>query len=118
MPSASPSRSGSYLRTKWASPRRIRFWLLLLVILYAVLGFFAAPWLVKSMVVNTVEEDFERNLQIESVYVNPFTLTLSAHGGALNDIDDQELLHWDRLFINLAWSSIFNEGWTIKGIRL
>lgn len=118
MPSASPSRSGSYLRTKWASPRRIRFWLLLLVILYAVLGFFAAPWLVKSMVVNTVEEDFERNLQIESVYVNPFTLTLSAHGGALNDIDDQELLRWDRLFINLAWSSIFNEGWTIKGIRL
>lgn len=118
MHSGSATRSDSYLRTKWFSPRRIRFWLLLLLILYALLGFFAAPWVVKNMAVNTVEEDFDRDLQIESVRVNPFTLTLRANGVVLNDIDGHELIRWDGLFINLAWSSLFSDGWTIKNIRL
>lgn len=104
--------------TKWLSPRRIRFWLLVLLALYALLGFFALPWAVKSMAVNTAQEDFDRELQIETVRTNPFTLTLRIEGLVLKDTDDQDLVTWDRLFVNFAWSSIINRAWTFSSIRI
>ncbi|RUO25566.1 hypothetical protein CWE09_02195 [Aliidiomarina minuta] len=118
MHSVSPGQFGAYLRTKWASPRRIRFWLLILLILYTLLGFFAVPWAVEYMAVNTVEEDFERKLQIEKVRANPYTLTLRVDGLVLKDIDDQELISWERLSVDLAWSSIINRAWTFNAIRI
>ncbi|RUO31869.1 hypothetical protein CWE12_02410 [Aliidiomarina sedimenti] len=107
-----------YLRTKWASPRRIRFWLLVLLSLYTLLGFFAVPWAVHYVATNTAEQDFDRELQIEAVRANPFTLTLRVDGLVLNDIDEQELISLDRLSVNFAWASIINRAWTFNSIRL
>ncbi|RUO34834.1 DUF748 domain-containing protein [Aliidiomarina soli] len=107
-----------YLRTKWASPRRVRFWLLVLLILYTLLGFFAVPWAVHYFATNTAEQDFDRELQIESVRANPFTLTLRVDGLVLNDIDEQELISLERLSVNFAWASIINSAWTFNRIRL
>ena len=102
MHSGSSNQFGSYLRSTWLSPRRVRFWLLVLLILYTLLGFFALPWAVKSIAVNTVQDDFDRELQIESVRTNPFTLTLRIDELVLNDTDDVEMLSWDRLWVNFA----------------
>ncbi|KKO48361.1 membrane protein [Arsukibacterium sp. MJ3] len=117
MYSSSLRQFGGYLQTHWGSPRRIRFWLLALVIAYTLLGFLVLPWLVRYLAVNTVQEDFGRELRIASVQANPFTLTLRIDGVALDDIDNQQLLSWDRLFIDLGWSSIINRAWTFKTIR-
>ncbi len=118
MNSGSLRRSGGNLRTRWASPRRIRFWLLVLVILYTLLGFFGVPWVVQYVAVNTVREDFGRELRIEAVHANPYTLTLRIDGLQLDDTDDQQLLGWQRLFINLAWSGLFDRTWTFQSIQL
>jgi hypothetical protein len=117
MHSGSLRRFGGYLQTQWASPRRIRFWLLVLVILYTLLGFFALPWIIQYLAVTTAQEDFGRELRIESVQANPYTLTLRIDGVALDDIDNRQLLGWNRLFIDLAWSSIINRAWTFETIR-
>ncbi|MEX1222326.1 MAG: DUF748 domain-containing protein [Idiomarina sp.] len=118
MHSSSLNQFGSYVRTKWASPRRIRFWLLVLVIVYTLLGFFGLPWIIQSVAQSTAKEDFARELRIESVQTNPYTLTLRINGVELDDIDNQQLLSWDHLFVDLAWSSITNQAWTIETIQL
>jgi len=117
MYSNSLRRFGGYVRTQWASPRRIRFWLLSLVIAYTLLGFFGLPWIVPYVAINTVQEEFGRELHIESVQANPYMLTLRIDGVALDDIDNQRLLGWNRLFIDLAWSSIINRAWIFETIR-
>lgn len=104
--------------TTWVSPRRIRFWLLVLVILYALLGFFALPWAIQHIAVSTAQEDFDRELQIETVRTNPFTLTLRVDGLILQDTDNQELISWERLFVDFAWSSFINSAWTFNSIHL
>ncbi|MDV6317192.1 DUF748 domain-containing protein [Idiomarina sp. HP20-50] len=118
MQSSSFSRFCNYLKEKWASPRRIRFWLLALVVLYTLLGFFAVPWAIQYVAVNTAKEDFNRELSIKSVHANPYTLTLEINGLELNDIDKRKLLGWDKLFIDLAWSSIIEGAWVLETIRL
>lgn len=118
MHSSSLNRFGSYVRTKWASPRRIRFWLLVLVIVYTLLGFFGLPWIIQSVAQSTAKEDFGRELRIESVQTNPYTLTLRINGVEFDDIDNQQLLSFDELFVDLAWSSITNQAWTIETIQL
>lgn len=104
---------GGYLRTQWVSPRRIRFWLLVLVILYTLLGFYGLPWLVKHLAVDTAREDFGRELRIQAVHANPYTLTLHVEGFELYDTDDRPLIAWDRLSLDIAWSSIANRAWNI-----
>ncbi|PAU82483.1 hypothetical protein CK501_01630 [Halovibrio salipaludis] len=118
MPSDSLRRFGGYLRTRWASPRRIRFWLLALVIAYTLLGFLIVPWLIQYLAVSTAKEDFGRELRIEAVHVNPYTLTLRIDGLALDDTDNRQLLGWQQLFVDLAWSSALNGAWTFQTIRL
>ncbi|MFC0446107.1 DUF748 domain-containing protein [Pseudidiomarina halophila] len=118
MHSGSVQRFGSYLQAKWASPRRIRFWLLVLVILYTLFGFFGLPWMVQYFAETTVREDFGRELRIASVQTNPYTLTLRIDGLELNDTDERQLLGWNRLFVDLSWSSITNKAWTFETIRL
>ena len=98
--------------------RRVRFWLLVLIILYTLLGFFAVPWIIQYLAVNSAEKDFGRELRIEAVQANPFTLTLQIDGVELDDTDNRQLLGWDRLFIDLAWSSLVNRTWTFQTIRL
>ncbi|MGM0904975.1 MAG: DUF748 domain-containing protein [Pseudomonadota bacterium] len=118
MHSGSLHRFGSYLKNKWASPRRIRFWLLVLVVLYTLLGFFALPWIIQYVAVNTAKDDFDRKLTIESVQTNPYTLTLHISGLKLNDTDEQQLIGWERLFVDLTWASITNTAWTFETIQL
>ncbi|MGM7319578.1 DUF748 domain-containing protein [Idiomarina sp. ST10R2A5] len=118
MHSGSLHRFGSYLKTKWVSPRRVRFWLLVLVILYTLLGFFALPWIIQYVAVNTAKEDFDRELRIESVQTNPYTLTLQINDLELDDVDERQLLGWERLFVDLTWASITNQAWTFETIHL
>ena len=118
MQSSSSGQFGGYLRNKWLSPRRVRFWLLLLLILYTLIGFFLVPRVVERIAKNTVEEDFGRELHIESVRTNPFTLTLRIDELVLHDTDDHELISFDRLSVDFAWSSIVRRAWTFNDIEL
>ena len=53
------------LRSIWLSPRRKRFWAILIVLVYTLGGFFLVPALVKHQLVAAVERfvaDWEMNL--------------------------------------------------------
>ncbi|WP_166668851.1 DUF748 domain-containing protein [Thiohalophilus thiocyanatoxydans] len=101
----------SWLREYWLNLRRIRFWLVAVVIVYALVGFFVLPWVATGYAVNMVADDLGRDLRIGAVHTNPFTLTVEIEDLALDDVDGQELIGFKRLFVDVAaWSSLFE--WT------
>lgn len=118
MPDTSIQRFTSYLRGRWLSPRRVRFWLLAVILAYTLLGFFALPWILQYVAVDTIRDRSGHVLQIEAVRTNPYTLTLRGDGLTLSDGDDSELLRGKQLFANLSWSSVINLSWTFSAIRL
>ena len=106
-----PARSvWSWLREYWLNIRRIRFWVAVVAILYTLVGFFVLPWIATGFSVNTVADDLGRDLRIGAVHTNPYTLTVEVKDFALDDVDGQELIGFERLFVDLAWSSLFK--WT------
>ncbi len=106
-----PARSAwAWLREYWLNLRRIRFWIAVVAIVYTLVGFLVLPWVATGFAVNTVADDLGRDLRIGAVRTNPFTLTFEVEDLALDDVDGQELLGFERLFVDVAWSSLFE--WT------
>ena len=72
------------------------------VVVYALLGFFLAPWLIKKNAIDTVREMYGAELRIEQIAVNPFVLRVSFeignHGFCLilvdmDSFERQKVLH-------------------------
>ncbi len=75
------------LETRWFSPRRKRFWVILVVLLYTLLGFFAAPKIIRNQLTALLQDDLGRPTSIEKIEVNPFYLSLRVQGFELEDTD-------------------------------
>lgn len=86
------SSLGELIKTRWLNPRRKRFWAIVIVLLYTLLGFFAAPMIIKNSVVELFQDDLGRVAQITKVEVNPYVLSLKVQGFQVSDKDDVKLL--------------------------
>ena len=111
-------RAGTSIRALWLNPRRKRFWAIVAVLLYTLLGFFAVPVLVKNSIISLVEEDFGRSAKIEKVEFNPYVLSLKVTGFGMHDTDGVQLAAFDEFFVNFQLSSLFRWAWTFDEIRL
>jgi uncharacterized protein involved in outer membrane biogenesis len=89
-----------------------------LVGMYALLGFYAAPKLIRSKAVAFVHETYGRDLAIGEVRVNPFKLQLEIKDVAFPDADKQTMLGFKRLFIDFEASSLWNRAYTFKNIEV
>lgn len=92
MKTKSARSAWSWLREYWLNLRRIRFWIVVVAIVYTFAGFLVLPWVATGIAVNTVADDLGRDLRIGPLRTNPFTLTLEVKDLALDDVDGQELL--------------------------
>lgn len=108
----------SSFRTLWLNPRRKRFWVVVLFLLYTLLGFFLAPWVLKNSIVDFIKDDLGREASIEKVEVNPFVLNLKIIGFDLKDTDGTRIAAFDQFHTNLQLSSLFNRAWTFDEISL
>ena len=106
------------IRTKWLSFRRKRFWAIVLVLLYTLLGFFVVPIVIKNIVTGMVEDDLGRTVQVEKVEFNPYTFRLGVQGLEIGDTDQVKLFAFDELVVNFQLSSLFNWALTFSEIRL
>ena len=109
---------GNLIRTQWLNPRRMRFWLIVLVLLYTLLGFFAAPALIRSNVTALLQDDLGRATHIEKIEVNPFALSLRVQGFELDDTDGVRLAAFDELYVNFQFLSLIKWAWTFSEIQL
>jgi len=88
------------------------------LVVYALTGFFLAPWLVKKNAVEIVADTIGTELRIEKVAINPFVLSLQVDGIELDDPAGAPVLRVQQLFANFQLSSLFRWAWTFDEIRV
>jgi hypothetical protein len=88
------------------------------VVLYTVVGFFIVPRVVESFATDLLREQLGREVTIEEIRVNPYTLSLTVRGFALPDGPDSTLLAFDELYANAELSSLFRWALTLKELRI
>lgn len=93
-------------------------WSLVAIAIYALLGFFLAPWLVEKNLTASVRENFAAELRLETVVINPFVLSLRMDGIELDDPSGAPIARINQLFINFQLSSLFRRAWTFDEFRV
>jgi uncharacterized protein involved in outer membrane biogenesis len=98
------------MRLYRSSPRLRRAILVLgsVLLVFGLLGFFAAPPLLKSQLQRRLGAELDRPVTIGEVRLNPFTLRLDLDRLRIGEPAGRStLLDIDRLTVNASWSSLF-----------
>jgi len=88
------------------------------VVLYAMLGFWLAPWIVRGQAVAALEQRLDRPVSLERLRINPFVLSAELGNFRIRERDGSMLAGFDRLYVNFQLSSLFRWAWTFREIRL
>ncbi|MEK7760711.1 MAG: DUF748 domain-containing protein [Nitrospirota bacterium] len=99
-------------------PSRLAILALGLVLLYALIGFFLVPYLIKAYAIPAVAEKLKRPVLVNEVELNPFTLSLRLTGLEIREADQSALLGFDEFFINIQASSLIRRAYVFDTIRL
>jgi len=89
-----------------------------LLLLYTLLGFFAAPWLVRQQLPQLVEQQLGARGSVGTVRINPFLLTVEANDLAIAEKTGDPVFSVGRLFIDFETISLLRWAWTFREIRL
>lgn len=88
------------------------------ILLYTMSGFLIAPTIVRSKLISGLTETFGRNIVIEQVRINPFALSLTVGNFDMSELNGERFLHFDELYVNFQFSSVFRRAFTFAQIRL
>jgi len=105
-------------KSKWFNLRRKRCWAIIALLFYTLLGFFAVSAIIKTKLVDLVEEDLGRSAHIQAILFNPYELSLRIQKFEMRDTDGVKLAAFDDFFINFQLSSLLRWAWTFREIRL
>ncbi len=89
-----------------------------LIAAWTLAGFFLAPWLVERQAVKVVAEQFDSELRLEGVAVNPYVLSLTIDGLELDDPAGDPLARVRQIHVNFQTSSLFRRAWTFAELRV
>jgi uncharacterized protein involved in outer membrane biogenesis len=94
-------------------------WIAAFIVLFAILGFLALPSIIKYVAVGQLSETLHRPVDIRSVAINPFALSLTVEGLDIKEReDDESFVSFESLYLNLQASSLFRWGPVVNEIRL
>ena len=103
---------------KKQTQKRILISTAILLILYTGLGFFLVPWIMKSQMLKHLPEFLDREVTVEKVKFNPFTLTTRLEQLRVTDLDGEPMVAFASLTVNFQSISLFQKGFTFKQIHL
>ncbi len=117
---ASNSGTKSRLSAIVKSPRSLKFgkWMLGFLLVFGAIGFFAAPPLVKSILLKQLSAQLHREVSIEQIAINPYALSAKVNGLSIKAEGGKEVAGFDELFVNLSSASIFKLAAVVDEIRL
>lgn len=99
--------------------RRIGIGLLIFIVLFGLLGFFAAPPLIRHIAEQQLSKQLDRPATIQRIALNPYTLNLEADGIHLGDKGDQgDFVDIAKLVVRPSWSSLFRGAPIVNEVRL
>lgn len=96
-------------------------WALILAVcvgLYAVIGFLIVPRVLRSKLETVLAEQLNRPVAVREVLFNPFALSLTVRGFAIDEQDNSPLLGFEELYVNVELASLVNQALTFSAIEL
>ena len=87
-------------------------------VLYVLIGFLVVPWITERMITKVGQEKLGREITVENVQCNPFSLSLTIQGLNLPDRPGTTMLGFDEFYANLQPSSLFRWALTLKDLRI
>ncbi len=91
----------------------------LLVLVFALTGFFVIPPVLKSLLVKNLSEKLHRSVALEAIGFNPFTLNLSLKGFVVKERQGAEtFVSFQELVVNLEALSLPKRALIISEIKL
>jgi hypothetical protein len=107
-----------FLKSRPRRRRRFRFWIPGLILGYTLLGFFILPPIIRTVAVKQLSGQLDREVSIEKVKLNPYALSVTVRGLLIKDKDQQPLVSWDEVYVNLQLSSFFGHPWVFSEISI
>ncbi|WP_265942984.1 DUF748 domain-containing protein [Dechloromonas sp. A34] len=98
--------------------RKIGKWLGGFLLVFGLLGYFAAPPLLKSILLKQLGQELHREVSIEKIDINPYALSARVNGLSIKNDGGREVAGFDELFINLSSASIFKLAAVVDEVRL
>ncbi|MCR8914098.1 DUF748 domain-containing protein [Marinobacter panjinensis] len=89
-------------RTRRLSARNISVVVLVLVVIYALIGFVGLPWWLERALPKRLEQHMGWQAEVEDIQVNPFTMSVEILNLTADDSDGERVVAFDRLFTNLG----------------
>ncbi len=88
------------------------------LLLYALLGFVVAPRVLRSELIAHMQSALGLTPRVGEIRVNPFLLQVQVKDFSLPGAGGQTLLGFERLFVDLEWSSLWHGAFTLAQIDL
>jgi uncharacterized protein involved in outer membrane biogenesis len=99
--------------------RRIGLGALIVVVLFGLLGFLAAPSLIRSQLASRASTALGRPVTVGDVSLNPFTLKLTVERLHIAEADGRTaFVDVDRLTANASWASVFRAAPILDELRI
>ena len=108
-------RGRELIKTRTA---RILAVLALLVALYAAAGFWLAPRLVRSALIEDIPKALSAVPTVGEIRINPFLLQVTVKNFALADREGRKLLGFERLFVDFQLSSLWRRAYSFANIDI
>jgi hypothetical protein len=112
-------RVGSAVHERHAWLLRALLWIVGILIAVAVLGFLAAPYILKPVLERRLSEALDRKVTIARLDINPFALSATLHEVSIAGRDaGPPLLAFDELYMNASSASFFRWAPVVKELKL
>lgn len=99
--------------------RRVLIGLLIFVVVFGLLGFFAAPPLIRHIAEQQLSKQLDRPATIGRIALNPYTLRLEADRVHIGDKDGAgDFVDISRLIVQASWSSLFRAAPIVDEVQL
>jgi hypothetical protein len=86
---------------RFATRRRRWLWAALgALVLYTLVGFILFPWLLHRELERRLGAALHREVTIQKVRANPFSLSVTIYGFLVKDKDASTFISWERLYVN------------------
>ncbi|MGU7813324.1 DUF748 domain-containing protein [Burkholderia sp. AW49-1] len=108
---------GSVARSR--RTRRIGLGVLIFLVLFGLLGFFAAPPLIRHIAEQQLSQQLGRPSTIQRIALNPYTLNLEADGVHIGERGGQgDFIDIGKLVVRPSWSSLFRGAPIVNEVRV
>ena len=98
--------------------KRIGKWFGGFLLVFGLLGYFAAPPLMKYILLKQLGQELHREVSIDNIDINPYALSARINGLSIKTSEGKEVAGFEELFVNLSTASIFKLALVADELRL